>query len=508
MAGDDDGGEEEMERQLEKQLDEQKESLAAVDEALASDPANPELLAVHEELLSAIRDAEQGLLHLKRFRLLKEADAIFTRQAAVSVIEDVKVEALDPTQIEPEPLESTGYSIGSKCRFRHKDGRWYNGSIISFEADGSARISFLTPTSESMLMCKFFLQQRCRFGGNCRMSHGFDVPVSSLKQYIPTQWHHSLVGSSIWAVSESHSGIWRKAELESWDDDLGHGNVVFLDDGTSAKLKTDALSISRYAEMSSDDGDEDFSSESSESNGEEEDLEDESDHEGLGFLEATKLQRGIQTETAVFAKWEHHTRGIASKMMASMGYREGMGLGASGQGIVDPVTVKVLQPRQSLDDALASNDCEEKRTGQNKKRSRGGKRKRDKKHAAAARAAKATEEMAPDVFSFINIQLSGQDVVNGSGNKQKQQSDGASGSTKRVDRRSLIAFEDEVKELRNRVEKLEEMVNRNRKDKAVCEAACRKLNETRKALADAEAAHVSASNAVVNKEKEKKWLRF
>lgn len=100
-----------------------------------------------------IRDAEQGLLHLKRFRLLKEADVIFTRQAAVSVIEDVKVEALDSAQVKPEPLESECYSIGSKCRFRHKDGRWYNGNIISFEGDSSARISFLNPTSESMLVC-------------------------------------------------------------------------------------------------------------------------------------------------------------------------------------------------------------------------------------------------------------------------------------------------------------------------------------------------------------------
>ncbi|KAF8407295.1 hypothetical protein HHK36_006422 [Tetracentron sinense] len=486
-----------LERQLELQLDEQRESLAVLNEALVSDPTNTELLAVHEELVLAIRDVEEGLLQLKRARLLRETDSIQLIQSLKSPVQDVKAEPLDITDV-AEPLELQSYSIGSKCRFRHTDGRWYNGHIVGLDDSSSAKISFLTPTSEHMSICKFFLQQRCRFGSNCRLSHGFDVPISSLKKYIPTIWQESLVGSSIWAISNSSAGIWKEAELESWDDTLRLGQVVFQDDGSSAKLGIDALSLSEYAQMSEET--DDSSSEQSDSS----DYEDESS-ETLGFLESTSLQRGIQTDTAVFAKWENHTRGIASKMMANMGYREGMGLGVSGQGIVDPVSVKVLPSKQSLDHAFESLENEENKENKRKKRSRGGKRKRDKKHAAATRAAKNEQDLQPDMFSFINNQLAMQgETLTGSSKKQQK----GVGEGKKEDRRALVAYDDEVKELRVRVEKLEEMMGRNQNEKVVYGAALRKLNETRKALAEAEAVHASASNAVVSREKEKKWLKF
>lgn len=76
--------------------------------------------------------------------------------------EEEKVEPLDPTYVEPELLEEKCYSVGSKCRFRYKDGRWYNGQVVQLD-NSVAKISFLTPTSENMMVCKSILGQICPF---------------------------------------------------------------------------------------------------------------------------------------------------------------------------------------------------------------------------------------------------------------------------------------------------------------------------------------------------------
>lgn len=110
---------------------------------------------LHEEIVQAIKDAEEGLLNLKRARLLREADLVLDGSAHVD--EGVKVETIDLTEtdVEPEPLEDPSYPVGSKCRFRHTDGRWYNGQVIGLEGSDSAKISFLTPTSENMMVRTF-----------------------------------------------------------------------------------------------------------------------------------------------------------------------------------------------------------------------------------------------------------------------------------------------------------------------------------------------------------------
>ncbi|KAL9239812.1 hypothetical protein vseg_014096 [Gypsophila vaccaria] len=510
-----------VEEELEVQLQEQKDSIAAIKHALLSDPNNPQLLSVEEELISCIKDAEEGLLGLKRARLLREADAMqgFTHSikgvgteptdstelhTTISPSEDIREELIDPTGVELETLEESRFSVGSKCRFRHTDGRWYDGQIVELDDSCSATVSFLTPMSKNTMMCKFFLQQRCRFGADCRLSHGIQVPLSSLKKYESPNWGQSYVGSSILAVSKSRAGIWRDAELKSWDDGNNQGVVVYRDNGSSDTVGNEDIALLQCANPSNeDDESDDLSLDDSGSS----DTEEDCLPGGLGFVETTALQCGIQTETTIFATWENHTRGVASKMMANMGYREGMGLGLTGQGMVNPIPVKVLPPKQSLDHALRSckNEVGQGQGSQEKKRSRGGKRKRDKIFAEAARAAKQEEERRPDVFSLINSHLATHSqMINNNDSTKKQKSK----ENKKEDRRSLIAYEEEAKALRVRVEKLEEMVNRNRKEKVVYDAAMRKLSETRKALAEIEAKHTSASHALASKEKEKKWLRF
>ena len=62
----------------------------------------------------------------------------------------------------------------------------------------------------------------------------------------------------------------------------------------------------------------------------------------------------------------------------------------------------------------------------------------------------------------------------------KKQQSKASEEGKKVDRRALVAYEEKVKDLKIRVDKLEHIVNANRKEKAMYKGAMRKLQRKRK----------------------------
>eukprot|EP00899_Mesostigma_viride_P020336 jgi/Mesvir1/28303/Mv04824-RA.2 len=264
-----------------------------------------------------------------------------------------------------------------------------------------------------------------------------------------------------------------------------------------------------------------------------------------------------------FALWEAHTRGIGSRLLASMGYVEGKGLGRDSQGIVAPLQVRVLPSRRSLDFCNLSKDAGAPTGPPRKKRRRGGERSRRKKEAALARHAQlldsekrgnshgdgfgpatgARDGADANVFDVINRRihkrwsdadddsnasaLSGAPASTLDGNTGEGSTHGSRGSgghqgrskgkppmsgpttgSGKLNRVALMGMSDKVAASRERIQRLVEMEQRNKNDPVVGAAVRHKLEQARKDLSALENAHASAQNEVHKKESQKKWLKF
>lgn len=116
--------------------------------SVSSSPGTVSIVVqIREELHQAVKGAEESLLHLKRARLFREVDAMAQPQEPPS--EAVSGSDLVDA-VSPQP-----FSMSSKCRFRHSDGRWYNGCVLGVENDSVARVAFLHPTSDKMQVWLF-----------------------------------------------------------------------------------------------------------------------------------------------------------------------------------------------------------------------------------------------------------------------------------------------------------------------------------------------------------------
>lgn len=86
-------------------------------------------------------------------------DSLDSKDVGEEPLKESEVVKQDPLDLEETEVESLKeFSVGSKCRFRHSDGRWYDGLIVAMEGSNVAKVSFLTPTSENQLV-RFFLYQ-------------------------------------------------------------------------------------------------------------------------------------------------------------------------------------------------------------------------------------------------------------------------------------------------------------------------------------------------------------
>ncbi|KAI5630768.1 g-patch domain-containing protein [Phthorimaea operculella] len=65
------------------------------------------------------------------------------------------------------------------------------------------------------------------------------------------------------------------------------------------------------------------------------------------------IEKSLQYNGPAMGEWERQTRGIGSKLMLAMGYVPGTGLGATGEGRVQPVEARIVPLGKSLDHCMA-----------------------------------------------------------------------------------------------------------------------------------------------------------
>lgn len=206
-----------------------------------------------------------------------------------------------------------------------------------------------------------------------------------------------------------------------------------------------------------------------------------------------------------------------------------------------PLEVSILPGKRGLG---AEDTHSKDKSIKKKKRRRGGDRSRKQKHAAAARSAKQAvlddqnrlemETESEGLFAVINHTLSrgsqraselrsvesggardtgaGQSGVvwdTGLGTAAAAASKATAGADRGSEgRRGLLSQHDTVKEAQTKVQRLQEMLQRNRSNKAVAPQISAKLKEAQAELTAAKAEHTRMHQAVAQKEAQKKWMKF
>eukprot|EP00850_Spirogloea_muscicola_P008315 SM000044S15962 [mRNA] locus=s44:187504:190269:- [translate_table: standard] len=516
-----------LEQELGEQVAEQRASIQELEASLGLDPAaDAELQEVLEELRSALQASEEGLGKLRQVQGVRrpagqEGKTRIPHDLSRSHQSTDDDRRCDLDRIASHALTSTsGERVGegsqrplsSNCRFRHTDGRWYfgqridEGGQVAMQGPRKARVTFLHPTTEAMLVGPL---ETCMI-----------VTEDHLEDYVPDDISAISLGDIVLACTvPDGQGVWQKAELEWHRPKEDRYGVAFLADGRRAELQSRSIVSLASAEASS----------STQDSGSDQEVED-SGEERSAIASWAKVDvtqgGGSQIETAIFADWEKYTRGVASKMMVAMGYTRGSGLGSRGQGIAAPLDIRVLPPRTALD-FVGESTAPGRRGGPGeaidpgRRRKRGGERSRRRKFAEQekVRRSKLRESNESDMFGFINKGLKGNPKTAApisdealraklSTNKKLQQQQGDRTRASTEERQLLLAREDELRELRAHVSRLEDMERRNKNDKAVHSAVLRRLDAAQKSLSAAVGAHTSKRDAIYQKEQNKKWLKF
>ncbi|XP_039765578.1 zinc finger CCCH-type with G patch domain-containing protein isoform X2 [Pararge aegeria] len=234
--------------------------------------------------------------------------------------------------------------------------------------DLQVRVLFTHPTHQEMLPCPFFLNGECKFSDEqCRYSHGAVVQLSNLKEAIEPNYANIKIGSrillklkppddedmSVVKKSTEKYHLWHRGVVKGVDVEK-KSCVAKLEQniktGDKRKSASDEYNV-LYEDIFplSTEGDESDS----------EDSLSDTDYPDSKILrteeEARELliEKSLHNNAPAMGEWERHTRGIGSRIMLSMGYVPGTGLGAASDGRLRPVEARATPPGKSLDHCMA-----------------------------------------------------------------------------------------------------------------------------------------------------------
>eukprot|EP00887_Chlorella_sp_A99_P006418 scaffold3.g6418.t1 len=510
---------EELEAELEAQIAEQQEALEGLDGVEGADE-------IRAELSEALQEAQKALAELRQLWGQEEG-----AEAATA----------SPPAGDGEPLPLVH---GDHAAFRHTDGRHYLGVVTqAADSQGLVRLRFARPT---------------------KPHHQGELALPRAALAAPPDGAAAAPGAERLAPGARvlalppGGGLWVGAEVTALYAAAQQADVVTVGDRRALRLPLAALALSAWLpdphaspddsggggirslrnEGSEDGGTSDEGSDASDGSysSYSEESADEGDEPQYGRVSAALAEAAAlaeqqaaaapQTDTALFAEHEQHTRGIGSKLLAQMGYRGG-GLGRRQQGIAAALEASRLKPRAGL--GVDAGQAGVKEGGPRKKRKRSGRERRRGRAAQAAfeaREAQRQRQHAVELetgnvglFAILDKAIGDRSQAHAVARRQRGDPEeppaggggAAAAGTKKValkanDGRSLAAQQDQLASLREKVQRLEQMAQRQRNDAVLGPQVERPRGMVRRALADArgrlaraEKEHSSAHAAVQQK---------
>ncbi|RUP15279.1 hypothetical protein BC936DRAFT_139612 [Jimgerdemannia flammicorona] len=347
-------------------LAETRSQLAEIQQLLALDPTNPDLLGMCSDLAELQALQERSLLEEKRAALLGLYGGQDDETNPVPAVEPDPVPLPAPTPDE--------YPPGSKCciPFPHartptSSSRYYllPALVLSHtttQDSPTTSVLLLTPPTPSTRPCDSFLHSLCTPGPRCRhsRSHGHPIATDLLLPYEALEvdrLENYQPGRRVWCHYDADN-VWYLARVVEVVKGGGEWRVRFTGYGEDEEVVVGHESVMPVKCV--DDEDEDGSDEENEeeeegswsegsSVGSSEDDEDTLERTSMAVLHEPLHRSALGGEAVALGQWEAHTRGVASRMMERMGYKMGEGLGLTSTGRLEPIEVELHAKGRSLD---------------------------------------------------------------------------------------------------------------------------------------------------------------